>query len=726
MTNEGNTMNQLWKKWLCLLPAALLCVGFAYAETAEDLSEEAAMDYLMEMDFSALDEVEVSLDEVFDIFDGLVKTRRTKLSTGAKQSTAQAPSSATVITAQDIEATGASRLAEMLESVPGLHVAVSSLVYMPVYVFRGMFTNNNNLALVMINGMPVNLTSIRNQGPGQGGMPVNAISRIEIIRGPGSAVYGADAFSGVINIITKNKGDIDGTETGIRAGSFDTYDAWVLHGGAYGGFDVAAMLEFYITDGHGEIVEADGQTPLDKEFGTSASFAPGPVTLTQRDLDARLDVSKGNWRLRAGHQRRRNTGLGAGLNSLDPIGLLAAVDRGNVDLTWHDPYLTENWDVDAKLSFYDYKLKPDSLPMHLFPPGAFGGGLPDGMIFNLWLYERNARLDLSGFYAGFKKHLIRVGTGYHYGDIPKWKGTQNSSPDSTEITEVPGLASLTKINHSWYVNLQDIWTISPDWELTAGIRYDKFKDIAETVNPRAALVWQARPGLTAKLLYGRAFRVPSILELYDPSPIGGQIGNPSLEPEIIDWEELTFSWMAAENLHLALNLFAYQGSDVIREVPIPGKTYNIFSNTGEQEGHGLEFEARWKMTAKSSLLFNYAWQNSENKDGHNPGYAPRNQAYVRADWMFAPDWFLDAQTKRVAGRKRIFSDARPEIDDYITVDITTRYKSRQSPWNMAAGIRNLFDEDARAPSPGSATPSDYPFDYPLAGRSFWAEVRYKF
>lgn len=66
------------------------------------------------------------------------------------------------------------------------------------------------------------------------------IERIELIRGPGSAVYGTDALTGVINIVTKTATDINGTELGARAGSFDTYDGWFLHGGQYGGFDVAS------------------------------------------------------------------------------------------------------------------------------------------------------------------------------------------------------------------------------------------------------------------------------------------------------------------------------------------------------------------------------------------------------------------------------------------------------------------------------------------------------
>ena len=131
--------------------------------------------------------------------------------------------------------------------------------------------------LVLINGIPITNLFQGDRSEVWGGMPVEAIARIEVIRGPGSAVYGADAFAGVINIITKTKQDISGTEVGGRGGSFNTWDAWVLHGDTWGGFDVAATFEFHHTDGQRRFIDADAQTGSDRALGTNASLAPGPV-----------------------------------------------------------------------------------------------------------------------------------------------------------------------------------------------------------------------------------------------------------------------------------------------------------------------------------------------------------------------------------------------------------------------------------------------------------------
>ncbi|MEJ2442990.1 MAG: TonB-dependent receptor plug domain-containing protein, partial [Exilibacterium sp.] len=134
------------------------------------------------------------------------------IATGQKQSIAKAPAVASVITADDILRSGATDIDDVLEMVPGLHVSRDHINYNPIYTFRGIYTSFNPQVLMLINGVPLTNLFHGDRNLMWGGMPVNGISRIEVIRGPGSAIYGADAFAGVINIITKTSGDIDETE----------------------------------------------------------------------------------------------------------------------------------------------------------------------------------------------------------------------------------------------------------------------------------------------------------------------------------------------------------------------------------------------------------------------------------------------------------------------------------------------------------------------------------
>ena len=159
------------------------------------------------------------------------------IATGSSQPIARAPAVATVITAAQIKEIGATDLDQILEIVPGLHVAKFFQGYQPIYTIRGIYSDTNPQVLMLINGISITNLYLGNRSQVWGGMPVNDISRIEVIRGPGSALYGADAYAGVINIITKDATEIQGTELGARLGSYNSREVWLLHGGKYGGVD---------------------------------------------------------------------------------------------------------------------------------------------------------------------------------------------------------------------------------------------------------------------------------------------------------------------------------------------------------------------------------------------------------------------------------------------------------------------------------------------------------
>jgi iron complex outermembrane receptor protein len=224
------------------------------------------------------------------------------IATGSKVPVARAPSIATVITAEDIVASGATDLDELLETVPGLHVARSTLAHTPMYTVRGIRGSiTNPQVLMLVNGMPRTQIYAGDRGINWGGMPVQNIARIEVIRGPGSALYGADAYAGVINIITKTKADIGGTRLGGYGGSFKSAGGWLLHGGRLGDVDVAAYLSIDRTDGARPTVEADAQTGLDAIFAPfgvpPVSLAPGPPNYARKIVDGALDFSLEAWRL---------------------------------------------------------------------------------------------------------------------------------------------------------------------------------------------------------------------------------------------------------------------------------------------------------------------------------------------------------------------------------------------------------------------------------------------
>lgn len=651
------------------------------------------------------------------------------IATGSQQAIARAPAVATVITARDIEAMGAMDLDQVLESVPGLHVSVSSLAGNPIYSFRGIHTGYNPQVLILVNGIPITNVFLGNRSLAWGGMPLENVARIEVIRGPGSALYGADAVSGVINVITKTAADIQGTEFGVRAGSFNSRDAWIQHGGNLGPLEAALYLRVGHTDGQKGIIRQDFQSSLDKLFGTSASLAPGPINAVRNALDARADLSLDRWRFRAGIQQRE-VGIGAGLaESLDPNGRVPE-SRLYLDLTYQNANWAPNWDVSGVIGHYDIKEKPGDPAFMLFPAGAFGGAFPNGVIGNPGHSERHTHASISAFYSGFKQHRLRLGSGFRIEDLYETSETKNFRLSAGGIPEplggivdVSGTPDVYLTPHKRnlaYVFAQDEWTIAQDWTLTAGVRHDRYSDFGGTTNPRLALVWDAAYNVVIKALHGRAFRAPSFAEQYSiNNPV--TIGNPSLKPEVIATSELAFSWQPADTLQTSLNLFHYRMRDIIRFVPdASGFTAQ---NSGGQTGRGLELEATWDATRNLRLSGSFSLQHStDDATGQDAGLAPRRRLFARADWRFAPLWQLGTTLNHVADRKRQPGDIRPRIADYTTLDLSLRREQLAGGWTVSAMLLNLFNQDAREPS---LAPGNIPFDLPLPGRTLYVQFQHK-
>jgi outer membrane receptor for ferrienterochelin and colicins len=658
------------------------------------------------------------------------------IATGNQQPIASAPAVATVITAQDIQAMGATELEQVLESVPGLHVSMWSAPLNPIYSFRGIFTAYNPQVLMLVNGIPITNVFLGDRGQAWGGMPLENVARIEVIRGPGSALYGADAYAGVINVITKTAADIKGTQYGARVGSFKSRDAWVQHGGPLGPFEAAFYLHAGHTDGQNGVIQQDLQSSLDKVFNTNVSLAPGSINAVRNTLDAGVDLSYDKWRLRASYQQRE-VGIGAGLaDNIDPNGRVPA-SRLYLDLSYQDRNFAPNWDISGVMGYYDIKDKASDSGYMLFPPGAFGGTFPNGVIGNPGHSERHTHGSLSAFYTGFTNHRLRIGGGYRMEDLYETTETKNFN-----IVAIPGVGPILiplsgivdatgnpalvymqphKRNLA-YVFAQDEWHLAKDWTLTAGVRHDHYSDFGGTTNPRLALVWDMAYNMVVKVMHGQAFRAPNFTELYSiNNPV--VTGNSSLRPETIATNELEFSWQPSSNLQANLTFFQYRMRDIIRFVPNADATTGATAqNAGDQTGRGLELEATWDATRNLRLTSNFSLQHSIDEATHqDAGLAPHRRLFGRADWRFAPLWQLSTTVNHVADRARQPGDTRPQIADYTTVDLNLQREKFAGRWTVRGMVLNLFNRDAREPT---FAPGNIPFDLPLPGRAFYVQFQH--
>ena len=139
----------------------------------------------------------------------LAATPVVTIATGTPKPIFQSAAVTSVITAEQIKSMGATELHEVLETVPGVHASLQENNYDYNYSMRGIRNTENSQVLMLLNGTRIT-TPFRGTLMTGTELPIEAIQQVEVIRGPGSALYGADAFAGVINIITKKAKDIDG------------------------------------------------------------------------------------------------------------------------------------------------------------------------------------------------------------------------------------------------------------------------------------------------------------------------------------------------------------------------------------------------------------------------------------------------------------------------------------------------------------------------------------
>ena len=235
------------------------------------------------------------MDDFFSMSPEELANISVSIATGTAKPAYQSASVTTVVTSEQIKAMGATELSQVLETVPGLHVSIQSVTNDPVYSMRGMHNEVNNQILVLLNGTRF---SVPYKGSAMQSMeiPVEAIKQIEVIRGPGSALYGSDAFAGVINIITKKAKDINGTEIGVRGGSWDTQSIWGLHSEQWAEWDISASLQYTHKNNDGDrIIKADAQSAFDSAFGTNVSLAPGEMQTQLETWNAHLNLQRKYW-----------------------------------------------------------------------------------------------------------------------------------------------------------------------------------------------------------------------------------------------------------------------------------------------------------------------------------------------------------------------------------------------------------------------------------------------
>lgn len=656
------------------------------------------------------------------------------IATGSQKTLVKAPAIASVITAEQIKQSGARKIIDALKMVPGLHISQNSQAMAPKFQFRGITSTFAPQTLLMINGIPTKSAVRGDNHIVWGEFPINSVSRIEIIRGPGSALYGADAFAGVINIITKDVQELSLTDVGAGIGTQNSKSAWFNTGFMLDDFELGVSMEFLSSDGLGEVIERDAQTAIDEiaagQGFSSVSYAPGHTNTGFDAFDLLIDSNFKRLSLNIMYQDRTDVGTGQGISeALDPVGKIGGY-KLLVDLSYELPTVSDDWNVKTQLSYYGSEQAIEK-NINLLPPGTLFGAFPNGVIGNPGWKEKTTRFEISADYFGINSHNMTISSGYVEQDLYQVTETKNFLPDLTpspvgiiDVTDTPDIFTPESKRHSQFILLQDIWQLAPDWELTTGIRYDHYSDFGTTMNPRLSLVWSSSLKSNTKFLIGQAYRAPNFAELLSVNnPVS--IGNPDLKPEHIDSFELAYNYRHDDNHTSSINFFYYKIEDFITFVPDAGRPTNTAQNVGERTGYGLEIETGFSPNKNVSVKANYSYVKAQDDNIRDDvGDYPNHLLKAQLLWQINQNWRLYSDANLVGTRKRSPMDARSDLDGFNEVGLNLQYTTNNG-YQLSLSVENLFNENIREPSTGPSIqngPVNIPFDIPLGSKEVMLRV----
>ncbi len=237
---------------------------FAENQSSEDINQD--------------NKKQIKLEDELAWLSAEMSEKYVSIATKNPQEVAKAPSIVTIITAEEIENMGARKLTDVLRIIPGFDVYKSAVFGMVRFGTRGLIVSTEKVK-VLVDGHALNWLSSGSPSMFFDDLELKNVKKIEVIREPGSALYGANEFLAVINIITKDVDDIDGIKVSTGMGSFDTQDYNILYGRKLFGIDVVGYANFFNTNGYNGTLDDDPLTL--QTFFNRFSQAPGRLMIVK-------------------------------------------------------------------------------------------------------------------------------------------------------------------------------------------------------------------------------------------------------------------------------------------------------------------------------------------------------------------------------------------------------------------------------------------------------------
>ncbi len=612
--------------------------------------------------------------------------------TSSQVSIHQAPASVTVVTSEEINQIPAANITQALAKIAGVQISQGSGE--PSIKMRGLSSNYSNYTLLLINGRRVNSNEAIMRGASFdiSSIPLSAVDRVEVVRGPMSTLYGSEAIGGVVNVILKEPTD-----------------------------------DFLVSGSVGFVSPETG----DGELKNSSIFISGSIVPDSVLFHANVDVTdRDAWAVAAPQGKNSN--------------IREAQERLSVDtsLTWLAS--------DKDKVIFDLGLTVDDREVpnaNTYESNRVSAGIG---------YQREWSWGLSSLNYYVEKSKVFENSVHPHPMLKgEMKGTQlNQNFDGKAVLDLDDHIvttgfdfSHTAVNHDRFytegqsshqsaVYVQDEFSITDPLTLTVSGRYTQNEKFGGHFSPRVYLSYQVNESLTFKGGYGEGFKAPDIWWSSDKLFViscGGRCylrGNPDLEPETSQSFEFTTVWNQP-TWYVQSTVFHNEIRDMILRdtktaVGMTPKGAPIISmiNLDQVESKGIEIDGEVDISDSVFLTANATYTNSKDKTTNEKlAYTPNLMANVGLNWSVTDELTLFSDVKYTGDQVYTHTDRATrtstvrDLKPYATINLGGSFQVNDT-FKLKAGLSNVTDRRLYE--------EEYEYNHVDMGRSFYAAVDFEF
>ena len=626
-----------------------------------------------------------------------------------KKNISTVPAAVTVYTRAEISRLGINTLEELMNFVPGFQ----SIRQGESSTHRGYSSRGRRIGttgrevLILFNGMRLDNIWSGGMGFSTPMFDLSAVSRIEFIRGPGSALYGSNAFLGVINIIS----DIKSNQIKAELGSHNNNALKVQGKYSKNEYVLSSFLNYTQDSGQQyqlinnfinqrqQVKDPRKNIELGAKFGTDAFWLE--LFHSNKKTQGFFITDSINEQLNQNQVKYRNIYLGYKANLIADIttkirlgfkqwqqSTSAQVTAANALAAISEPSSTEPFYITANLKDEEYWFTLD----------------------NNWQLN-----ELSSLLLGLEyRHQVLLQASalnnYDLADLVNDRFPVRYYGNNLQST----LLSLP--------NNLDIWGLYGQYQqrffdridATLGLRYDYYQNIDASVSPRVALVYPLTPQHIVKVLYGQAFRAPSNNELnaINNSTV---LGNPYLKPETVSTWDIIYMYQG-NDLSVNIGLFDNKIDNAIVQLVVDD--VRSFANFGTEEIRGTELELAYQLgdnfILKSGFTHFIDKPETAFRESDDLAYFIIN--YQLSNWQLNVASYYHSEKKRLTRTKL----GTEQLDAYWLANSKLSYQFNTN-WSSSFTIKNMFDHNVVTPPQGSNAPEAIP----NRGRTFYLSLEYK-